>query len=76
MAAELWQASAIELAAGLRARQFSGVAVMTSVVARIGVLKPTLHAIVVDRSEPALAEAVAGDRAPAGSSPGRSAAGQ
>ena len=55
MAEELWKASAVELAAGIRDKRFSCGEVMTSVVARIRALNPSLHAIVVDRSEQALA---------------------
>ena len=62
MAEELWKASAVELAAGIRDKRFSCVEVMTSVVERIRAVNPTLNAIVVDRSEQALAEAAA-DRA-------------
>ena len=63
MAEELWRASAVELVAGIRDKRFSCVEVMTSVVERIRALNPTLNAIVVDRSAPALAEAAAADRA-------------
>jgi amidase len=63
MAEELWKASAVELAAGIRDKRFSCVEVMTSVVERIRAVNPKLNAIVVDRSEQALAEAAAADRA-------------
>ena len=63
MAEALWQASAVELAAGIRDRRFSCVEVMTAVVERIRALNPHLNAIVVDRSTQALAEAAAADRA-------------
>ena len=63
MAEALWRASAVELAAGIRDKRFSCVEVMTSVVERIRALNPKLNAIVVDRSEQALAEAAAADRA-------------
>src|SRR5499425_240126 len=63
MAEALWRASAGELVAGIRAKRFSCVEVMTSVVERIRVLNPTLNAIVVDRSTRALADAAAADRA-------------
>jgi amidase len=62
MAEELWKASAVELAVGIRDKRFSCIEVMTSVVERIRALNPTLNAIVVDRSEQALAEAAAADR--------------
>jgi amidase len=61
MAEALWRASAVELAVGIRTKRCSCVEVMTSVVARIRALHPTLNAIVVDRS--ALAAAAAADRA-------------
>ena len=48
MAEELWKASAVELAAGIREKRFSCVEVMTSVVERIRALNPTLNAIVED----------------------------
>jgi amidase len=62
IAEALWRASAVELTTGIRARRFSCVEVMTSVVERIRALNPTLNAIVVDRSTQALAEAAAADR--------------
>src|SRR5262245_55769578 len=63
MAEALWRASAGELVAGIRAKRFSCVEVMTSVVERIRALNPKLNAIVVERSTRALAEAAAADRA-------------
>src|SRR5262245_24524771 len=63
MAEELWRASAVELAAGIRAKRFSCVEVMTSVVERIRALNPRLNAIVIDLTEQALAEARAADHA-------------
>src|SRR5262244_3717162 len=63
MAEELWGASAGEIVAGIRAKRFSCVEVMTSVVERIRALNPTLNALVVDLTEQALAEARAADRA-------------
>src|SRR5499433_3932376 len=63
MAEELWGASAGEIVAGIRAKRFSCVEVMTSVIERIRLRNPQLNAIVVDRSEQALAEAAAADRA-------------
>jgi amidase len=71
MAEELWRASAVELAAGIRAKRFSCVEVMTSVIGRIRALNPMLNAIVMDLTGPALAEARATDRALArGAEPG------
>src|SRR5262245_7925679 len=61
MAEALWRASAVELAAGIRDKRFSCVEVMTSVVERIRALNPKLNAIVMDRSEQAMAEAAAAD---------------
>ena len=69
----LWQLSAVEVAAGIRARQFSCSEVMVSVVERIRKLNPRLNAIVVDLTEQALAQAAAADRttpADLGSDPG------
>src|SRR5262249_50083712 len=71
MAEALWRASAVELAAGIRAKRFSCVEVMTSVVERIRALNPTLNAIIMDLTGQALAEARAADRALArGAEPG------
>ncbi len=63
MSKPLWQASAVEIAAGIRERQFSCSGVMLSVVDRIRQLNPRLNAIVVDLTDQALAEADAADRA-------------
>src|SRR3989442_12524332 len=63
MTGPLWQASAIEVAAGIREKQFSCSEVMTSVVERIRALNPKLNAIVTDLPDQALAEAAASDRA-------------
>lgn len=63
MSEALWKKSAVEIAAGIREKRFSCAEVMTSVVERIRALNPKLNAIVVDRSEKALAEAAAADRA-------------
>jgi amidase len=71
MGQALWQATAVELAAGIRARRFSGLEAMTSVVERIRKLNPELNAIVADLTDRALAEAAAADRALAkGAEPG------
>src|SRR5204863_3749424 len=63
MTGPLWQASAIEVAAGIREKQFSCSEVMTSVVERIRALNPKLNAIILDLTDQALAEAAAADRA-------------
>src|SRR6266516_7232855 len=63
MTGPLWQASAIEVAAGIREKQFSCSEVMTSVVERIRVLNPKLNAIILDLTDQAMAEAAAADRA-------------
>jgi amidase len=59
----LWQASAVEVSAGIRQKQFSCLEVMTSVVERVRALNPKLNAIVTDLTQQALAEAAAADRA-------------
>jgi amidase len=63
MSEPLWQKSAVEIAAGIRAKQFSCSDVMASVVERIRELNPKLNAIVIDLTDHALAEAAAADRA-------------
>src|SRR5437867_4032668 len=63
MTGPLWQASAIEVAAGIREKQFSCSEVMRSVVERIRALNPKLNAIILDLTDQALAEAAAADRA-------------
>src|SRR5947199_7809556 len=63
MTGPLWQASAIEVAAGIREKQFSCSEVMTSVVERIRALNPKLNAIILDLTDQALAEAAAADHA-------------
>ena len=62
MSQALWQLSAVEVAAGIRARRFSCSEVMVSVVERIRKLNPKLNAIVGDLTEQALAQAAAADR--------------
>ena len=62
MRERLWQASAVEIAAGIRRKRFSCSEVMESVVERIRALNPKLNAIVMDLSDQALAEAAAADR--------------
>ena len=59
----LWQKSAVELAAGIREKQFSCSEVMGSVVERIRALNPKLNAIVIDLTDQAIVEAAAADRA-------------
>jgi amidase len=63
MGDELWQKSAVDVAAGIREKEFSCSEVMASVVERIRALNPGLNAIVTDLSDQALAEAAAADRA-------------
>jgi amidase len=63
MGDELWQKSAIDVAAGIPEREFSCSEVMASVVEPIRALNPRLNAIVTDLSDQALAEAAAADRA-------------
>jgi amidase len=63
MGEALWQASAVEIAAGIRAKRFSCSEVMASVVERIRVLNPKLNAIVLDLTDQAIAQAAAADRA-------------
>ena len=59
----LWQASAVEIATGIRRKQFSCSEVMKSVVERIRALNPKLNAIITDLTDQALSEASAADRA-------------
>jgi amidase len=61
MSDAFWKLSAVQIASGIRARQFSCSEVMLSVVERIHALNPKLNAIVVDLTEQALAEAAAAD---------------
>src|SRR5437667_12568719 len=63
MTGPLWQASAIEVAAGIRERQCACSEVTRSVVERIRALNPKLNAIILDLPDQALAEAAAADRA-------------
>ena len=60
---EYWKLSAVELAAGIRARDFSATAVVTSVLERIRAANPKLNAITVDCSADALADAARADDA-------------
>ncbi|MGC2400827.1 MAG: amidase [Acidobacteriaceae bacterium] len=71
MSHELWQLSAVETAAGIRAGRFSCSEVTASVVGRIRKRNPKLNAVVVDLTEQALAEAAAADaRLPGLADPG------
>jgi amidase len=60
---DLWKLSATEMRAGLDARRFSAVEVMTSVVGRMHATNPALNAVVYDYSERALAKAAEADSA-------------
>ena len=71
MGEAMWQASAVEVAAGIREKRFSCSEVMVSVVDRIRALNPNLNAIVMDLTDQALADAAAADRAlKSGAEPG------
>jgi amidase len=59
----LWQATAVEIVAGVREKRFSCSDVMASVVERIRAINPKLNAIVTDLTEQALVQAAAADRA-------------
>jgi amidase len=63
MGEPIWQASAVEIATGVREKRFSCSEVMVSVVDRIREMNPKLNAIVIDLTDHALAEAAAADRA-------------
>src|SRR5262245_60478847 len=63
MSEPMWQASAVEIAAGIREKKFSCSEVMSSVVNRIRELNPKLNAIVVDLTDQGLSAAAAADRA-------------
>src|SRR5262245_26941365 len=63
MGEPLWQASAVEIAAGIREKRFSCSEVMASVVDRIRLLNSSLNAIVIDLTDQALVDAAAADRA-------------
>src|SRR3954451_24019614 len=63
----MWELSAAELAAGIRARRFSSREVVEACLARIEAVHPRVNAIVTLDAEGALAAADAADRgAPAG----------
>src|SRR5499426_4311774 len=59
----LWQANAVEVAAGIAEKRFSCSEVMLSVVDRIREVNPKLNAIVIDLTDQALAEARRSDEA-------------
>src|ERR1700752_4287687 len=63
MSDALCQASAVEIATGIRMRMISCSEVMQAVVKRIRAMNPKLNAIVVDLTDQALAEAAVADRA-------------
>ena len=63
MTDELWRMSAVELAAGIRSRDFSSVEVLTSVLGRVAARNPALNAITVDLGAQARAEAERADAA-------------
>src|SRR3974377_2163618 len=62
MSDKLWQLDAIDVAAGIRARQFSCVDVMQSVVERIRTVNPRLNEMGTDLTDRALKEAGEADR--------------
>ena len=66
---ELWQRSAVELAAGIRDGEHTAVEVLDSVLARVDAHNPRLNAITYDCSETARAEAEAADAAVAAGRP-------
>ncbi len=63
MAQQLWAKSAVELADGIRNRNWSSVEVITSVQERIDEKNPSLNAIVIEDRVAALEAAEAADRA-------------
>lgn len=62
---EIWQWSAVETAAAIRAKRVSAVDVATAHIARLHAANPALNAVVVDLTESALETARACDRAQA-----------
>ena len=62
---DIWQWSAVETAAAIRAGKASSQAVMEAHVARLHAANPALNAVVIDLSEQALEAAHAADRAQA-----------
>jgi amidase len=63
MDTEFWRLSAVELAEGIRRRDYSSIEVVTSVLGRIRTHNPELNAITVDCSDDALADAERADAA-------------
>jgi amidase len=63
MGTEFWKLSAVELAEGIRRRDFSSVEVVTSVLGRVRADNPRLNAITVDCSADALEDAERADAA-------------
>jgi amidase len=63
MGDQLWQWDATRLASAIRTREVSCTEAMTSVVARIRAVNPSLNAITVDGTDAALAAAAAADAA-------------
>ena len=66
---DLWRLSAVELAAGIRSKQFSSVEVTESVLDRIAARNPKLNAIVFDQADDARRQAADADRAVAAGEP-------
>jgi len=60
---DYWKRSAMELADGIRRRDYSSIDVVTSVLERIRARNPELNAITVDLGDEALAEAARADAA-------------
>jgi amidase len=63
MSNELWRLSAVEIARGIRAREYSCHEVITNVLARMDRLNPSLNAITVDCRDEALTDASRADDA-------------
>ena len=63
MSVDYWKLSAVELAEGIRRRDYSATDVVTSVLDRIRARNPELNAITVDCSADALIEAERADAA-------------
>ncbi len=59
---DLWKLSAVDMAAGIRNRDFKPSEVVASEVARVEEQNPHLNAITLDLTEQATAEARAADR--------------
>jgi amidase len=59
---ELWKLSAVDMAAGIRTRDFKPSEVVASAIARIEQSNPHLNAITIDLTEQAAAEARAADQ--------------